>query len=181
MTTLTIGKLASAAGVGVDTVRFYERAGLLNRPRRTASGYRLYDAADAARLRFIRRAKALGFSLEEIVELLKLNDGGGRRSAVRALAERRLTEIERKLVDFRRMRDTLRELVHECHGEGSLAGCPIIETVVGGTEPSPVKLRQWKRAPATPRGDAKPDETRRRADGDRGMPVVKESGRSQRR
>jgi DNA-binding transcriptional MerR regulator len=83
VSTLTIGKLASAADVGVDTVRFYERAGLLKKPPRSASGYRLYDAADAVRLRFIRRSKALGFSLDEIVELLKLNDGGGRGSAVR--------------------------------------------------------------------------------------------------
>lgn len=146
MSTLTIGKLASAAGVGVDTVRFYERAGLLDKPPRTASGYRLYDLSDAARLRFIRRAKALGFSLEEIFELLKLNDGGGRRSAVRALAERRLTEIEQKLVDFKRMRDTLRELVRQCHGDGSLEGCPIIETVVGRTAPSSVRPRHRRTA-----------------------------------
>ena len=174
MSTLTIGKLASAAGVGVDTVRFYERAGLLNKPPRTASGYRLYDAADAARLRFIRRAKALGFSLEEIVELLKLNDGGGRRSAVRALAERRLAEIEQKLVDFKRMRDTLRELLHKCHGEGSLEGCPIIETVVAGTAPSSVKVRHRRTARAAPRGDAKPGDTQRRADRDGRVPLVKE-------
>jgi Hg(II)-responsive transcriptional regulator len=139
--TLTIGKLASAAEVGVDTVRFYERAGLLKKPVRSASGYRLYDAADAARLRFIRRAKALGFSLAEIVELLKLNDGGGRRSAVRALAEKRLAEIEQKLVGFGRMRDTLRGLVHKCHGEGSLEGCPIIETVLGGKAASAIRVR----------------------------------------
>jgi DNA-binding transcriptional MerR regulator len=76
MSTLTIGKLANAAGVGIDTVRFYERAGLLNKPQRTASGYRLYAASDVARLRFIRRAKGLGFSLPEIAELLRLNDSG---------------------------------------------------------------------------------------------------------
>lgn len=146
MSTLTIGKLARAAEVGVDTVRFYERAGLLKKPPRSASGYRLYDTADAARLRFIRRAKALGFSLDEIVELLKLNDGGGRRSAVRVLAERRLAEIEQKLEDFGRMRDTLRGLVHKCHGEGSLAGCPIIETVLGGKAASPIRARNRRTA-----------------------------------
>lgn len=173
---LTIGKLASAADVGVDTVRFYERAGLLNKPPRTASGYRLYNAADAARLRFIRRAKALGFSLEEIVELLKLNDGGGRRSAVRALAERRLTEIEQKLVDFKRMRDTLRELVHQCHGDGSLEGCPIIETVVGGTAPSSVRVRQRRMPRGAARGDGQSGETRRTADRQGRMPVMKENG-----
>ena len=144
--TLTIGKLASAAEVGVDTVRFYERAGLLKKPVRSASGYRLYDAADAARLRFIRRAKALGFSLDEIGELLKLNDGGGRRSAVRALAQKRLAEIEQKLLDFGRMRDTLRELVHRCHGEGSLKGCPIIETALGSKGASATRVRSRRTA-----------------------------------
>jgi Hg(II)-responsive transcriptional regulator len=127
---LTIGKLASAAEVGIDTVRFYERACLLKRPQRTAAGYRLYAESDVARLRFIRRAKALGFSLDEIAELLRLNDGGGRRSAVRALAEQRLKEIEQKLSELGRMRDTLRHLVHECRGDGSIAGCPIIEAVL---------------------------------------------------
>ena len=127
---LTIGKLATAAEVGVDTVRFYERAGLLKRPQRTPAGYRLYSESDVARLRFIRRAKALGFSLDEIAELLRLNDGRGRRSAVRAVAQQRLNEIEQKLSELGRMRDTLRQLVHECHGDGSIAGCPIIEAVL---------------------------------------------------
>jgi len=130
MGALTIGKLAEAAGVGIDTVRFYERTGLLKKPPRTAAGYRLYAESDAVRLRFIRRAKALGFSLEQIAELLRLNDGGGRRGAVRALAEQRLAEIEHKLLELSRMRDTLRELVHQCHGNGSLSGCPIIEAVL---------------------------------------------------
>ena len=132
MSTLTIGKLANAAGVGIDTVRFYERAGLLNRPQRTASGYRLYIGSDVARLRFIRRAKALGFSLEEIAELLRLNDGGGRRAAVRALAGQRLAEIEQKLTELSRMRDTLRHVVFQCRGDGPLAGCPIIDAVLEG-------------------------------------------------
>ncbi|MBV8910239.1 MAG: MerR family DNA-binding protein [Gammaproteobacteria bacterium] len=130
MQKLTIGKMASAAEVGIDTVRFYERGGLLKRPQRTPAGYRLYDKTDLARLRFIRRAKALGFSLEEIAELLRLNDGGGRRSAVRALAEQRLREIEQKVSELGRMRDTLRHLVQKCHGDGSIAGCPIIEAVL---------------------------------------------------
>ena len=130
MGALTIGKLAHAAAVRVDTVRFYERAGLLKKPQRTAAGYRLYAKLDAARLRFIRRAKALGFSLDEIAELLRLNDGGGRRSALRALAEQRLAEIEQKLGELSRMRETLRHLVHQSHGDGPLAGCPIIEAVL---------------------------------------------------
>lgn len=131
MQSLTIGKLASAAEVPIDTVRFYERAGLLKKPIRTASGYRVYQPADAERLRFIRRAKALGFTLDEIGELLVLNDGEGRRPAVRAIAAKRLDEIEQKLAELKRMRETLRGLLHECHGDGSIKGCPIIDAVVG--------------------------------------------------
>ena len=145
MGTLTIGKLAAAADVRIDTVRFYERAGLLKKPSRTASGYRMYDESDATRLRFIRRAKALGFSLDEVAELLRLNDGGGRRGAVRAVAGKRLSEIEHKLAELGRMRATLRHLVHECHGDGPLAGCPIIEAVVG-VEPKSAPRRVRKTA-----------------------------------
>ena len=130
MNSLTIGKLAAAAGVGVDTVRFYERAGLLKKAARTPSGYRKYAPVDAARLRFVRRAKALGFSLEEVAELLRLNDGGGRRASVRALATQRLAQIEQRLAELERMRKTLRHLLHECHGDGPLDGCPIIEAVL---------------------------------------------------
>ena len=143
MGTPTIGKLASATDVGIDTVRFYERAGLLKKPERTAGGYRLYEARDADRLRFIRRAKALGFSLDEIRELLRLNDGGGKRAAVRTIAERRLAEIEQKAAELTRMRHTLRHLVHECDGHGSLEGCPIIEAVLdGSTNDSKVSPRR---------------------------------------
>jgi len=127
---LTIGKVATAAQVGIDTVRFYERAGLLKKPHRTAAGYRLYAADEVRRLRFIRRAKGLGFTLDEIRELLSLNDGGGRRSAVRAIAERRSDEIEQKLRELTRMKRTLRSLMRQCHGDGSLKGCPIIEAVL---------------------------------------------------
>ena len=130
MQMLTIGKLAAAAGVGVDTVRFYERAGLLKKPVRTPSGYRMYAASDSARLRFVRRAKALGFSLEEVGELLRLNDGRGTRLSVRTLTERRLAQIEQRLAELQRMRKTLRHLLHDCHGDGPLAGCPIIEAVL---------------------------------------------------
>jgi len=128
---LTIGKVAAQAGVGVDTVRFYEQAGLLKKAMRTAAGYRLYENGEVARLRFIRRAKALGFSLEEIRELLALNDGGGRRRSVRAIAERRLAELEQRIEELDRVRQTLAHLVRECQGDGPLAGCPIIEAVLG--------------------------------------------------
>ena len=135
MDSLTIGKLAEASGVGIDTVRFYERTGLIRKPARSAAGYRLYAAAEISRLRFIRRAKGLGFSLEEIAELLRLNDGQGPRASVRELARRRLDEIERKLRELQALQHSLQGLVQHCDGEGGLVGCPIIEAVL---EPSAV-------------------------------------------
>lgn len=130
MESLTIGKLAKAAGVPTDTVRFYERARLLRLPPRSASGYRRYAAADVERLAFIRRAKSIGFSLEEIRELLRLNDSRGSRARVRQLAQHRLDEVELRLKDLDAIRTTLRHLLGRCHGDGPLEGCPIIDAVL---------------------------------------------------
>lgn len=130
METLTIGKLAKQSGVAIDTVRFYEREGLLPRATRTHSGYRLYSAADIDRLRFIRRAKGLGFSLDEIGELLHLNAAKGSRASVKKLAQQRLSDLNQKIAEMTVIRDTLAALVHQCNGEGSLKGCPIIESVL---------------------------------------------------
>jgi len=127
---LTIGKLAREAGVGIDTVRFYERAGLLPKAQRTPSGYRLYEPGDADRLRFIRRAKALGFSLDEITELLQLNAGKGTRASVRKLAQRRLDDLNQKLAEMTAIRDALSHLIKRCSGDGPVSGCPIIEGVL---------------------------------------------------
>lgn len=127
----TIGKAARAANLSIDTVRFYERSGLLKPPPRTASGYRLYRQDDIDRLRFIHRAKALGFTLEEIAQLLRLNDGTGRRRDVKAVAAQRLEEIDRKLAELTRIRHALAHLVHACNAEGPLAGCPIIAALIG--------------------------------------------------
>ncbi len=130
MQTLTIGKLAKQSGVGIDTVRFYEREGLLPKATRTQSGYRLYSVADVDRLRFIRRAKGLGFSLDEIAELLKLNAAQGNRASVKKLAQHRLSDLNQKISEMTAIRDALAALVHQCSGEGSLKGCPIIEGVL---------------------------------------------------
>jgi DNA-binding transcriptional MerR regulator len=135
MTTLTIGRLAQRAGVGIDTVRFYERARLLPAPERTASGYRTYHDSDVARLQFIRRAKALGFSLEEIGELLTLNAGKGSRASVKSLAVRRLQDLDRKIRELTVMRDALAHYAHRCSGKGALEGCPIIEAVLANDPP----------------------------------------------
>jgi DNA-binding transcriptional MerR regulator len=126
----TIGKAARQAGVGIDTVRFYERSGLLPAARRTAGGYRLYSRDDVDRLRFIRRAKTLGFTLEEISGLLQLNEARGSRAGVKKLAEKRLAELDQKLRELTAIRDALASLVRRCSGTGPLAGCPIIEGVL---------------------------------------------------
>ena len=127
---MQIGQLAQHAGVAIDTVRYYERQGLLPPPQRRASGYRQYGEQDISRLRFIRRAKELGFSLQEIQDLLRLSGNqDADRAEVRALAQHRLADIERKLRELEAMRATLANLVGHCSGHGSLDGCPIIESL----------------------------------------------------
>ncbi|MBT8444424.1 MAG: MerR family DNA-binding protein [Gammaproteobacteria bacterium] len=130
---LTIGRIAARADVGIDTIRFYERRGLLPEPSRTESGYRLYPPATITRLNFIRRAKALGFSLDEIVTLLALQDTGGPKAEVKAITHRKLEQVEAKIADLERMRDVLRELDRDCTGTGDIDGCPIIEALSDAT------------------------------------------------
>jgi len=138
---LTIGRVAERADVGIDTVRFYERRGLLPEPQRTASGYRLYTEATIKRLDFIRRAKALGFALEEIIALLGLQDSSGPKADVKALTRRKLNQIDAKILDLQRMRDVLSALEHDCAGTGDVRSCPIIEALADAPEldelPSP--------------------------------------------
>lgn len=132
MKPLTIGTVARSAGVGVETVRFYERHGLLPEPPRRASGYRQYDAGAVAVLRFIRRAKALGFTLKEIKVLLGLRlDATTTRAKVREEAATKVADIESRIADLQRMREALQTLIKKCHGKGSSPGCPIIEALEG--------------------------------------------------
>ena len=130
MSSMSIGQLAKSAQVGIDTVRFYERHGLLPKPQRKASGYRQYSAEDARRLVFIRRAKDLGFALADIGELLKLRgqgDGSGRNVArVRSVAKQKLQTVEAKIAELERLRDVLQELVTACPGHGAADHCPIL-------------------------------------------------------
>jgi len=126
---LTIGRIARLAEVGVDTIRFYERRGLLPEPVRTAAGYRLYSTDTVNRLHFIRRAKALGFSLEEITTLLDLQDNGGPKAKVKAITQRKLEGINAKIDDLERMRDVLNDLNKQCSGKGDVCGCPIIDVL----------------------------------------------------
>lgn len=125
---LTIGRLARAAGVGVETIRYYQQRGLLPVPE-SAGSFRQYPLALTARIRFIKRAQELGFSLDEITELLRLEDGADRRS-IRSIASARLAQIEKKVADLQRMQSTLKHLVSACeHTRGDLP-CPIIVSLV---------------------------------------------------
>ena len=120
---LTIGKLAKSGGVGVETIRFYQRKGLLEEPARDG-GIRRYGTQDVRRLRFIRQAQAAGFTLAEIKELLDL-DASEDRSRVRELARTRIKALEGKIEELKGVRDALRRLADEC-GEGSSGPCPIL-------------------------------------------------------
>lgn len=130
MQTISIGTLAKSAQVGVDTIRFYEKSGLLPPPPRRASGYRQYGPEDLRRLVFIRRAKELGFSLDEIAELLALQSPKGPGMAkVRELARTKLTIVEKKIEDLERIRRVLQGLVQRCPGKGSVDHCPILNAL----------------------------------------------------
>ncbi len=133
MHSLRISQLAEQAGVGIDTVRYYERSGLLPEPPRRPSGYREYPLQSLQRLRFIRRAKALGVSLEPIAGLLELSDQRGDVEAVKRLAQQRLGEVEAKLLELQRIRDGLRGLVKACPGHGATEQCPILQALSGET------------------------------------------------
>ncbi len=127
---LTIGKLAGRAGVGVETVRFYERQGLLAEPDRRASGYREYDEGVVARLRFIRRAKELGFTLKEVADLLTLrHDPAATRSDVREKVRAKVEDIEARVRDLQRIKGVLLGLAETCHGSGPADDCPILRAI----------------------------------------------------
>jgi MerR family copper efflux transcriptional regulator len=127
MQTMTIGRLARAAGVNIDTIRYYERNGLLPAPLRRASGYREYAPSDVERLHFIRRSKDLGFTLAEIAELLSLTaDRDTDMRGVKLKAEERLGQVEHKIKELQRVRRGLKALIGACPGHGELANCPIV-------------------------------------------------------
>ena len=125
VSSLTIGKLAAAGGVGVETIRFYQRKGLLAQPTRE-SGVRRYGSEDLRRLRFIKQAQTAGFTLEEIKELLML-DAGEERSRARGLAASRIKALDARIAELRAARDSLKRLATEC-GEGSKGPCPILSS-----------------------------------------------------
>jgi MerR family copper efflux transcriptional regulator len=125
---MRIGELAGKAGVGIETIRYYEREGLLAAPRRRPSGYRVYDEATIARLRFIRRTKELGFSLDEIKQLLGLwFNASTRCTHVRDRAASKIADIEEKIRSLQGMKRALRKLVAQCETRNSLDDCPLLE------------------------------------------------------
>lgn len=129
---LTIGAFAMAAGVNVETIRFYQRKGLLAEPDRPLGSIRRYGGADVTRVRFVKTAQRLGFSLEEIAELLRLEDGAHCNEAS-ALAEHKLIGIREKLADLARMESVLSELVCACHARRGSISCPLIASLQRGT------------------------------------------------
>jgi len=144
----TIAKTAEAAHVGVETVRYYERRGLIAQPTQKRGAFRTYDRSHVARIRFIKRAQDLGFSLSEIEELLALQDGTA-RAEVRRIASARLAEIRQRIQDLERMERTLAALIERCR-HGGRARCPIIEAIAsdgrtGAAERMPARAYKRKR------------------------------------
>ncbi len=122
---LSIGRLAGEAGVNVETIRYYQRRGLLSEPDKPQSGHRRYPPELVKRVRFIRRAQELGFTLEEILGLLRLDEARA-CAETRDLAARKLENIKSKLADLTAMRKALSVLVRQCDAKGKVGACPII-------------------------------------------------------
>lgn len=130
MKTLTIGKLAKLAQTSIDTIRYYEREGLIAPPARRASGYRDYGPDVVGQLNFIRRAKHLGFTLSEITELLALSSQAERDMAgMKFAAQAKLGVVEERIRELQRMRKGLRKLIADCPGRGAVSKCPIVHAL----------------------------------------------------
>ncbi len=125
---MTIGRVAKLAGVNVETVRYYQRRGLLAEPDKPHMGYRRYPADIVKHIRFIKRAQALGFTLEEIAELIRLEEARA-CAETRALAAHKMQLIDRKLTGLAAMRKTLARLVQQCDRKQPAKGCPIIQVL----------------------------------------------------
>lgn len=134
MTAMTIGSLARAAGVNVETVRYYQRIGLLPQPPRPYGSVRRYGGEDLARLRFVRTAQGLGFALEEVALLLRLDDGMHCATA-RRHAERKLADVRTRLADMRRVEVALRTHVARCAAHKGKISCPLIDALLNRSSP----------------------------------------------
>jgi len=131
MPQMTIGGLARAAGVHVETIRYYQRLGLLDNPPRPPGGVRRYGGREVSKLRFIKRAQELGFSLAETRRLMRLQDPQA-CSAARSLATEKLALVESKLTDLARLQSVLSELIGRCDRHHGRQACPIIESLASG-------------------------------------------------
>lgn len=127
---LTIGRLARAANVGIETIRYYQKLNLLPTPAPSGTTFRQYPLALVDRIRFIKRSQDLGFTLGEIASLLALEDGTD-RAAIRKIANARLDDINKRIVDLERMQSILTHLIHECEDTGRTKPCPIISAFTG--------------------------------------------------
>jgi len=125
---LTIGRLAKLVGVNTETVRYYQRIGLIDEPATPLSGFRKYSYKTAENIIFIKRAQRLGFSLQEIADLLKI--GEGHCAEVRAHAEKKRNKIDSQIRDLQALRDTLNQLISECNSGKNERHCPIVETLL---------------------------------------------------
>lgn len=130
MEQLSIGQVAKHTGVTVETIRFYEKQGLIGKPARSSSGYRQYSPSAIGRIRFIQRAKDVGFTLKDIQELLQMRATSDMPCAdVRDRAMGKIRDIEQKMNDLRRMRDALNHLAEQCSSVSSTSECPILDAL----------------------------------------------------
>ena len=125
---LTIGKLAERAGVNVETIRYYERSGMIEQPVKPPGGFRHYDQSVLDRILFIKKAQTLGFTLEEIKTLLELSVG--HCAEIQSIAETRLEDVQAKIQDLKQLETVLSDLVKQCRAQVDKAECPIVETLL---------------------------------------------------
>lgn len=137
---LTIGRLAKAAEVNVETIRYYQRVGLVVEPIKPLEGFRVYPGETINRIRFIKRAQKLGFSLQDIAHLLEL--GEGQCNDVREQAEAKLAQIEAQIKDLQSMRKTLKKLITECNTDNETGCCPIVQSLTENTSKLSSKKRR---------------------------------------
>ena len=141
-----VGAAANAAGVGVQTLHYYERRGLLSPRRRAGGGYREYGGAEVQRVRAIKRAQSLGFTLREVRELIALAESRRPPGRVGEIAARKIDQIEAKIRDLRRMRTELRRTVETCRCRGDLSRCDVLGALAGPAEVAPVKSTRRTRS-----------------------------------
>lgn len=138
---LTIGAFAKSAGVNVETIRFYQRRALLPEPERPYGGIRRYGSADVARVKFVKTAQNIGFTLDEVASLLRLEDGT-HCSEAREIAEHKLTDVRQRMVDLKRIERALSDMVAQCQTTRGTVSCPLIAALQAPTQAPRPKRRQ---------------------------------------